>query len=184
MTSELPPAPEEAFVWIWLPGSVEPVVAGRLARADRERGVYAFNYGRSYLERKDALPIFLPELPLVRGALLPEAPLTIAGCLRDGAPDAWGRRVIIHRLTGLRGRAVRDVEFDELTYMLHSGSDRAGALDFQGSATTYLPRRADDATLEELAHAAGRVERGSRSPRASSERSFMAPRSAALVPRR
>ena len=177
MTSELPPSPEEAFVWIWLPGMVEPVVAGRISR---ERSVYAFNYGRSYLERKDAsgpviggvnppagataslnaLPIFLPELPLVRGALLPEAPLTMAGCLRDGAPDAWGRRVIIHRLTGLRGRAVRDVEFDELTYLLHSGSDRAGALDFQGSATTYLPRRADDATLEELAHAAGRVERG------------------------
>jgi serine/threonine-protein kinase HipA len=28
MTSE----PREAFVWIWLPGAAEPVVAGRLDR--------------------------------------------------------------------------------------------------------------------------------------------------------
>ena len=50
----------------------------------------------------------------------------MANCLRDGAPDAWGRRVIINRLTGLKGDVARDVEFDELTFLLNSGSDRAG----------------------------------------------------------
>ncbi len=181
MTSELPPAPEEAFVWIWLPGSVEPVVAGRLARADRERGVYAFNYGRSYLERKDALPIFLPELPLVRGALLPEAPLTIAGCLRDGAPDAWGRRVIIHRLTGLRGRAVRDVEFDACSTPARTGPGRLISRDLR-RPTSLAGRTTRPWKSSPTRRAASNA--GSRSPRASSERSFMAPRSAALVPRR
>ncbi len=41
----------EAYVWVWLPGRTEPVVAGRLYR-DGAR--LAFNYGRSYLDRPDA----------------------------------------------------------------------------------------------------------------------------------
>lgn len=157
MTSDLPPRPTEAFVWTWLPAAVEPVVAGRIAP---ESNIHIFNYGRSYLERREALPIYLPELPLRRGAIAPQAPLVMAGCLRDGAPDAWGRRVIINRLTGLKGDAARNVDFDELTFLLNSGSDRAGALDFQASGETYRPREQANATLEELLDAAGRVERG------------------------
>ena len=99
-TAHDPIAPAtEAFVWIWLPGALEPVIAGRI---ELDGGLYAFNYGRSYLERANAIPIYAPELPLQRGRILPEAPLDMAGCLRDGAPDAWGRRVIINRLTGLK----------------------------------------------------------------------------------
>lgn len=156
MTSE-PRAPEEAFVWIWLPGAAEPAVAGRISR---EGSIYSFNYGRSYLARDGAIPIYLPELPLERGMLAPEPPLAMANCLRDGAPDAWGRRVIINRLTGLKGDGARDIEFDELTYMLNSGSDRIGALDFQISAEVYGSREQDRATLEELQEAAAHIERG------------------------
>jgi len=152
----VPPA-AEAFVWIWLPGALEPVIAGRI---ELDGGIYAFNYGRSYLERADAIPIYTPELPLQRGRIVPKAPLDMAGCLRDGAPDAWGRRVIINRLTGLRGEAAHNVDIDELTFMLNSGSDRIGALDFQMSAERYQPREQENATLEELLEAAERVERG------------------------
>jgi serine/threonine-protein kinase HipA len=159
MTSD----PSEAFVWIWLPEATEPVVAGRIAR---QGPAYAFNYGQSYLQLRGAIPIFLPELPLRRGAIAPSPPLTMAGCLRDGAPDAWGRRVIINRLTGLKGEAAAAIEFDDLTFMLNSGSDRAGALDFQTSATAYQPREEDEATLEELLDAAGHVERGEPVPQA------------------
>ena len=59
--------PEEAFVWIWLPGREEPVVAGRLELASG--GVVVFNYGRSYLDRADAVPLYLPELPLSQGVI-------------------------------------------------------------------------------------------------------------------
>ncbi len=156
MTSERDLA-GEVFVWIWLPGAVAPVVAGRIARED---GIYFFNYGRSYLERNDAMPIYLPELPLRAGAQAPAPPLVMAGCLRDGAPDAWGRRVIVNRLTGLKGDAANEVDFDELTFMLNSGSDRIGALDFQLSADTYRPRERDKATLDDLQEAAAHVERG------------------------
>jgi len=162
MTSEPTPAGQgrpvdEAYVWIWLPGAVEPVVAGRIAP---QGSLYVFNYGRSYLERADAVAIYLPELPLERGAIVPTPPLDMASCLRDGAPDAWGRRVIINRLTGLGGSAASTIEFDELTFMLNSGSDRIGALDFQASAERYVAREQENATLEELLEAAERVERG------------------------
>jgi serine/threonine-protein kinase HipA len=157
MSSDQAALPGEAFVWIWLPDAVAPVVAGRLAR---DGHFYSFNYGQSYLARQDAMAIYLPELPLQRGAIVPDPPLAMAGCLRDGAPDAWGRRVIINRLTGLKGDAARAVDFDELTFLLNSGSDRSGALDFQTSAAVYTPREQASATLEELLEAAGCVERG------------------------
>lgn len=149
--------PREAYVWIWLPGCTDPVVAGRL-ESDGKR--YLFNYGRSYLDRDDRLPIYLPELPLKRGQLAPSPQLIIANCLRDGAPDAWGRRVVINRLTGLTGRAASEVELDELTFMLESGSDRVGALDFQKSASHYEPRQTHKVTLAEMATSAERVEQG------------------------
>ena len=157
MTSDPNVAPTEAFVWIWLPDANDPVVAGRIVR---DGDLYIFNYGRSYLERPGAIPIYVPELPLERGSFTPAPPLDMANCLRDGAPDAWGRRVIINRLTGLAWAAARNVEFDELTYMLHSASDRIGALDFQASAVRYESRAFETATLEELQEAAERVERG------------------------
>jgi serine/threonine-protein kinase HipA len=150
-------APQEAFVWIWLPGATEPVVAGRIAGAgDR----LIFNYGRTYLDRGEAIPIYEPELPLKRGAILPGAGLSMAGCLRDGAPDAWGRRIILNRTFGREGRDVDIGALDELTYLLQSGSDRIGALDFQHSPSEYVPRPVQTATLEELLRAAEKVEKG------------------------
>ena len=156
MTSRPIPA-KEAYVWIWLPAEPDPVVAGRI-EADGEQ--YVFNYGKSYLDRSDRMPIYLPELPLEAGTIYPEEGLTMSGALRDGLPDAWGRRIIINQMTGYKGTAAQDIEFDELTYMLESGSDRIGALDFQASATNYIPRSAKAASMEELLASADRVEKG------------------------
>jgi len=149
--------PEQVFVWIWLPGETDPVVAGRLAK-DGERLV--FNYGASYRARPNAISIYEPELPLRAGSIEPLDGLTMASCIRDGSPDAWGRRVIINRMTGMRpdGRNVPDLS--ELTFLLQSGSDRIGALDFQSSATEYVPRLTAAATLEELLDAADHIEKG------------------------
>lgn len=129
MTSE-PASPREAFVWIWLHEAVEPVVAGRLVAEGSEIG---FVYGRSYRARTDAI--------------------------RDAAPDAWGRRVILNRMFGARREEVDQTQLDELTFFLASGSDRTGALDFQASASTYVARGAPG-TLEELVLSAERVEQG------------------------
>ena len=151
----------EAYAWIWLPGTVDPVVAGRLVREGQR---LVFNYGQSYLARKDAIAIYLPELPLRRGAIAPEPGLAMAGCLRDGAPDAWGRRVILNKTLGLRGRDANVEALDELTYLLESGSDRIGALDFQLSSTEYVRRGGRATPLKELLHAAEKVDAGTPLP--------------------
>ena len=149
---------KEAFAWIWLPEETKPVVAGRLA-PDGDNLI--FNYGKSYLERvKDAVPIYEPELPLRLGALPLLDGLSVPGCIRDSAPDAWGRRVIINRRLGYKGDDIDTAQLDELTYLLESGSDRIGALDFQLSPTEYVPRSAKNATMEELVESAERVEKG------------------------
>lgn len=151
----------EAYVWIWLPGETEPIVAGRL---EADNGNLLFNYGKSYLERvndtKPAIPIYEPELPLKAGTLPLLEGLSIPGCIRDGAPDAWGRRVIINKKLGLKGANTDTTALDELTYLLESGSDRIGALDFQLSPSSYEPRSATNVPLEELLDSAARVEKG------------------------
>ena len=142
--------PTEAFVWVWLPGAAEPVVAGRLT----DRGsVVTFAYGRSYLERSDAIALYLPELPLQRGEIIPISG-EVAGCIADAGPDAWGRRVIEHQ------RIPESADLATLGYLLASGSNRLGALDFQQSATEYIPQGHEHVPLCELAEVANRIENG------------------------
>lgn len=144
------------------------------------QAVLSFTYASSYRARPAAIALFTPELPLRAGTFDPTAPtvsapdpegppgwggararrspLPLHGCLRDAAPDAWGRRVINVRLAGNP-----DAELDELTYLVASGSDRIGALDFQLSPTSYEPRGAA-ATLDQLLQAAALIEAGTALP--------------------
>jgi serine/threonine-protein kinase HipA len=150
MTSE----PQQAFVWMWLPGASDPVIAGRL---DAEGEIITFTYGQSYLGREEKIELYLPELPLRRGPIAPLAG-DVAGAIADAAPDSWGRRVILNRRAGRDALDTTDLNL--LTYLLESGSDRIGALDFQTSASEYAARRTANATLTELAESAERVEQG------------------------
>jgi serine/threonine-protein kinase HipA len=147
----------EAFVWIWLPGKCDPIVAGKLT-AEGEN--YVFNYGKSYLARDNAIAIYDPELPLQPGVIPILAGMNMPSCIRDASPDAWGRRVVINKKLGLKGAKVDAAQLDELTYLLESGSDRIGALDFQRFATEYVPRASVNVSLEELVRSAERVEQG------------------------
>jgi len=140
----------EAFVWVWLPGATEPVVAGRLFDAGESPQRYSFTYGRSYLERDQAIPLSPFELPLKAGVQETTGMGIIPSCLRDAGPDAWGRRILESRFeaTGM----------NELDYLLLSGSDRIGALDFQTSSRSYMPRNTEHPRLDELVRAAEIVE--------------------------
>lgn len=155
-------ADKEAYVWIWLPGATEPTVAGKL-EADAQDNIQ-FNYGKSYLERvhgnPPAISIYVPELPLQRGVLPLLNGLSMPNCIRDAAPDAWGRRVILNKKLGRKGRDTDTNLLSELSYLLESGSDRIGALDFQRSPSNYVPRSATNVSLEELLQSAARVEQG------------------------
>jgi len=152
MTSESSTAePTTAFVWIWLPGATAPVVCGRL---DDDAGGISFVYARSYLDRPDAVPVYAPELPLRAGAQFSASGTRLPLCIDDAMPDSWGRRLVQYR------RGELTAEYGELTYLLESGSDRIGALDFQHAPDTYMARGGTNATLDDLAVAAEAVERG------------------------
>ncbi len=147
MTSD-PYRARRVFVWTWLPGESTPVVAGVVDRVGADR--LDFTYARSYLDNDKAISLYAPELPLRRGAQEPMDGLTVAACLRDGTPDSWGERVIGNRLGS------GDTELSVETYMLESGSNRLGAIDFQESPEEYSPR-VDTASLDELYDAAEKV---------------------------
>jgi serine/threonine-protein kinase HipA len=124
------------------------VVAGVVDRVGADR--LDFTYARSYLDNDKAISLYAPELPLRRGAQEPMDGLTVAACLRDATPDSWGERVIGNRLGS------GDTELSVETYMLESGSNRLGAIDFQESPEEYSPR-VDTASLDELYDAAEKV---------------------------
>jgi serine/threonine-protein kinase HipA len=137
----------QAFVWVWLPKWVTPVVAGKVHFM---KGKYHFTYGRSYLEREDSISLSPIELPLQRGTFEPEGLNEIHSCLRDAAPDAWGRRVI--------GYQYPTFIPNELDYLLLSGTHRIGALDFQQSGIHYEARDYSLPQLQDLLQAALLIE--------------------------
>lgn len=155
MTTSDPP--RETFVWVWLPDATEPVVAGRIEAVG---GLVDFTYGRSYLGREEAIPLFEPELPLKSGPIPPPPGLPVAGCIADAGPDAWGQRVIMNRVLGEAGRDTDPADLSLLTYLLESGSDRTGAIDFQRAPDEYVPREDGVADLEYLMDAAAKIEEG------------------------
>jgi hypothetical protein len=72
----------------------EPFLAGRVNQAGP---LVTLIYAQRYRTRPDAISLFMPELPLRSGIQEPADGLSIAGVLRDGSPDRWGRGVIERR---------------------------------------------------------------------------------------
>jgi serine/threonine-protein kinase HipA len=139
MTSD---APAECFVYITLPGQTEPVTAGRFALSVDRRGTPEgrFVYGRSYLERANAVALDPVELKLSPRTYATAALNGVFGTLRDASPDYWGRHVIQRHL----GKA----QPGEMEYLLFSPDDRAGALGFGLNQTPPAPKRTFNQTLD------------------------------------
>ena len=150
---------DQAFVWVWLPDATSPVVAGCLSKHNQQ---VVFNYDRNYLDNHNAISPYSLELPLATGLLAPKADLHIAGCIDDAAPDSWGQSIIAHSLQmSIPNRPLNPQE--RLAFLLESGSDRIGALDFQRSPSDYQPRNnPDDMQLQSLQEAAEQLMRGER----------------------
>jgi serine/threonine-protein kinase HipA len=138
----------EAFVWIWLPDASDPVLCGKL---QEDAGELRFVYGRSYLERNDAISLDMRELPLESGVFRPRVG-EMHGVIRDASPDAWGRKVLLYRL--------KQDHITELDYLLNAGSDRIGALAVQKSSDHCQTQEIQTATLDQLVEAAELIENG------------------------
>jgi serine/threonine-protein kinase HipA len=132
----------ECFVHIALPGETDFLTAGRF-RVDTDRHGIAtgrFVYGKSYLARRDAVPIDPIELKLAQTTYETRLLKGIFGALRDASPDYWGRRVIDKHA----GKA----QLGEIDYLLHSPDDRAGALGFGLGPEPPAPRREFNRTID------------------------------------
>lgn len=137
----------ELFVWIWLPGTTDPVVCGRLWRVGNN---IRFVYGKSYRERPDAIPLMPKMMPLSDTIYSARRTGQLPGPIADTAPDAWGRRVIEY---GHKAGAL-----GELEYLGEGHGDRIGALHFQRSSTQYAPPSSVPATVSDLLQAAEALE--------------------------
>lgn len=141
MTSE-PLGATECYVYITLPEETAAVTAGRFALETGRQGVTTgrFVYGRSYLDRPNAVEVDPVELKLSMRTYETVLMKGIFGALRDAGPDYWGRRIIEKR-AGV-------AELGELDYLLHSSHDRAGALGFGTGPTPPAPTRSFNQTLD------------------------------------
>ena len=114
------------FLWIYLPDAATPVVAGRLDASHTGAGsVGSFVYGKSYLERPNAIPLDPVTLPLNGKEYITTTLKGFPGVVLDACPDRWGKRVI-HRLYG--------TQIDPEGYLLLNDPGRAGALAFSRSS--------------------------------------------------
>ncbi len=153
MTSE-----RKAYVYIQLPGTLDPVPAALLKVQTLPDGtqIGRFRYGDRYLQRAEALALDPYRLPLDTAVHEFTQLKGIPGAVRDAGPDAWGRRVIEHKL----GRGVADLH--EIDYLLHGPQDGAGYLSFGLKAEPPAARRHFNRThqLAELIAAAQAIDEG------------------------
>lgn len=140
MTSEI--GATECFVYLTLPGTTEFVTAGKFVLEPDRTGtpVGRFVYGKSYLQRPEAVPIDPVELKLGKTTYRTTALKGVFGALRDAGPDYWGRRVI--------ERHAAKPQLGELDYLLYAPDDRAGALGFGLGPEPPAPKREFNKTLD------------------------------------
>ncbi len=157
MTSE-----RQAYVYVQLPGTLNTVPAALLKVEKLPDGTFVgrFRYGDRYLERKDAIAFDPFQLPLGDTVHEFTKQKGIPGAVRDAGPDAWGQRVIEHKLERSPGDLV------EIDYLLNGPQDGAGYLSFGSKSEPPAPRRRYNRThqLAELVAAAQAIEEGRRVP--------------------
>jgi serine/threonine-protein kinase HipA len=153
MTSE-----REAYAYIQLPGTLDTVPAALLRVRTFPDGtqIGRFRYGDRYLQRTDAVSLDPFRLPLDNSVYEFTQLKGIPGAVRDAGPDAWGRRVIEHKLERSAG------DLHEIDYLLHGPQDGAGYLSFGLKAQPPAPRRHYNRThqLADLVAATQAIEEG------------------------
>ena len=157
MTSE-----RQAYVYVQLPGTLDTVPAALLKVEKLPEGTFVsrFRYGDRYLERKDAIAFDPFQLPLGSTVHQFTKLKGIPGAVRDAGPDAWGRRVIEHKLQRSPG------DLEDIDYLLNGPQDGAGYLSFGSKLGPAAPKRRYNRThqLAELIAAAEAIEEGERVP--------------------
>ena len=139
------------YVWNFLPGATQPVVAGRLDIESTPAGaIGTFVYGRSYLARKESISLDPVTLPLMPGSKRFTTLGGFPGVVLDACPDRWGIKVI-DRIEGKKAYPAG--------YLLMNDPGRAGSLAFStNSAEPPAELASREFSLPELLDAAAAVE--------------------------
>lgn len=117
------------FVWVYLPDSIVPTLAGRLTLSSLQgKQVGNFVYGTNYLSRSDARPIDPVSLPLSNKNVLITSLNGLPGVIADSCPDKWGIRVIDR----FKGEG-KEYSFP-VDYLLMNDPGRVGNLAFSRSS--------------------------------------------------
>lgn len=144
------------YVFVYLPGQSQAVPAGRLEYDDDAR-IGAFDYGRLYRLRPDAVAVDPVALPLHADVIAPtQLNGGLYGAIRDAAPDYWGRLVIATT------RRVSAAQLNEIDYLQSSNATRVGRLDFRDAPDVAEPGFAPPhfQHLPKLMAAAAAIEEG------------------------
>ena len=152
----------QVYIHIQLPETLQLVPAALLKVTRHEDGTYLgkFRYGDRYIERNDAVALDPFQLPLGNDTYEFTKLKGLPGAIRDGAPDAWGRRVIEHKLEK------DSANLEEIDYLVHGPQEGAGYLTFGTGPEPPPPRRPYNRAqqLADLISAAEAVEDGRRVP--------------------
>ena len=132
----------QCFVYVTLPSETKAVTAGRFELTVNRIGVPLgkFVYGKTYLSRPEAVPLDPLELTLSGKVYQTTALNGVFGAIRDAGPDHWGRLIIERNLAR--------PNVDEISYLLESPDDRAGALGFGLGQQPPAPKRKFNRTLD------------------------------------
>ena len=103
----------------------------RVSKTSMGDSLGEFIYGKSYLQRPDAVELDPCELVLSSKKYETSSMQGFFGAIRDAMPDYWGRRVI--------EKHSRKVGLEEFDYLMYSPDDRAGALGFGREAEPPAP---------------------------------------------
>ncbi len=157
MTSE-----RQVYIYVQLPGTLDAVPAALLKIEKQLDGMVVgrFRYGDRYLQRQDAVAFDPFQLPLGKSVYEFTKLKGIPGAVRDAGPDAWGRRVIEHKLERSPG------DLEEIDYLLNGPQDGAGNLSFGLKADPPAPQRPYNRThqLADLIAVTEAIEAGKRVP--------------------
>lgn len=110
------------YIFCWHGGEFVPCGILERLRGDDvpNRRSSRFAYARSWLARKDAVPIDPGRLPLKEGWQDPPEGHQLHGVFRDATPDGWGQRVIEKRFPQTR--------LGDFDFLSAAGDDRVGMI--------------------------------------------------------
>lgn len=139
------------YVWLWLPGQVQPTLCGVL-QWDGVRGHFA--YLRSYLSNPRAISIE-PSWPLNKELGKRLGPIggdALPAAIADVGPGRWGEYVITQLRDGVRPNALR--------MLLVGAGGRSGAIEFSASAQESPNIRVEPPLLHDIAAVIDQLDKG------------------------